>query len=219
MGVGAVGAGLGGGGLARTCPCPRAMVLKVMLSVSASCSSWLVGSTPGERTKMRGGGRGVAKDQVEVEHRRLGVLLAQVDHDERVGREDDAVRPQVAQDDEPLQLGASVLPLPGSRAAEVSGSGWRYHSFQSRAEDSKEVRMLRKEGSLSSSVMWSHTVSSIQSEQGLGGGDDLSVTCPLRRKKSYSCRFNFLAPCKILVQIWKEKRSLCTSKSARHVER
>ena len=70
---------------------------------------------------------------------------------------------------------------PGRRAAGVSGSGWRYHSRHSRALDSKELRMLRKDGSLSSSVRWSHAVSPIQSEHGLAGCADLSKTCPPRR--------------------------------------
>ena len=43
---------------------------------------------------------------------------------------------------------------PGRRAAAVSGSAERYHSRQSRADDSKDAMMLRNDGSLSSSVMW-----------------------------------------------------------------
>ena len=79
--------------------------------------------------------------------------------------------------------------------------------------------MFRKDGSLSSSVMWSQLVSPIQSEHGLAGWLDLSKTCPPRRKKSYSESTIFLAPCMILAQIWKEKSSLCASNNARHVER
>ena len=48
--------------------------------------------------------------------------------------------------------------MPGSRAATVSGSALRTHSRQSHADDSKEAMMLRKFGSLSSSVMWSQLV-------------------------------------------------------------
>ena len=35
-------------------PCPSAMVVKVIPFCAESCISWLVGSTPGERTKIRG---------------------------------------------------------------------------------------------------------------------------------------------------------------------
>ena len=36
------------------CPCPSAIVVKVTPFCSASCSNWLVGSTPGDSTKISG---------------------------------------------------------------------------------------------------------------------------------------------------------------------
>mmetsp|Transcript_56930 Transcript_56930/g.151591 ORF Transcript_56930/g.151591 Transcript_56930/m.151591 type:complete len:300 (-) Transcript_56930:251-1150(-) len=202
------------------CPWPSAIVLNVICFCSASCNSWLVGSTPGESTKMSGA---VAVESPSTRLRsstggsvyfcpRLLMMNAFTEKTIRSGRRQRMMMSRCSSEQR-------FSHSPGRRAADVSGSGWRYHSFQSRADDSKDVRMLRNDGSLSSSVMWSHAVSPIQSEHGLGGCCDLSKTCPPRRKKSYSCRFIFLAPCRILQQIWKEKSSLCASKSARHVER
>mmetsp|Transcript_29514 Transcript_29514/g.76185 ORF Transcript_29514/g.76185 Transcript_29514/m.76185 type:complete len:388 (-) Transcript_29514:680-1843(-) len=201
-------------------PWPSAIELKGIALASESCASWLVGSTPGERTKMSGSDwcessstalRSSTGGSVYFWPRLL-TMKAVVAKMMRSGRRQ---RTMISRCSSVHLFSHS----PGSRAADVSGSGWRYHSRHSRADCSKEARMLRKLGSLSSSVMWSHEVSPIQSEHGLGGCCDLSKTCPPRRKKSYSPMSILPAPCRILAQIWKAKSSLCASKSARHVER
>mmetsp|Transcript_34721 Transcript_34721/g.82805 ORF Transcript_34721/g.82805 Transcript_34721/m.82805 type:complete len:287 (-) Transcript_34721:1429-2289(-) len=201
-------------------PCPSAIVVKVTPFCSASCSSWLVGSTPGESTKMSGD-VAIESDSTELRSStggsvnfwpRLLMMKAVVAKTMRSGRRQ---RTMIMRCSSAHRFSHS----PGSRAAGVSGSGWRYHSRHSRAELSKEDMMLRKLGSLSSSVMLSHAASEIQSAHGLAGCSSLLKTCPPRRKKSCSAWFIFLAPSRIFAQIWKAKSSLCISKRARQVLR
>mmetsp|Transcript_29052 Transcript_29052/g.63633 ORF Transcript_29052/g.63633 Transcript_29052/m.63633 type:complete len:267 (+) Transcript_29052:1953-2753(+) len=174
-------------------PCPRAMVLKVTPWVSASWSSWFVGSTPGVNTKMSGE---VAIESAKTELRsstggsvnlapRLFTMNEVVAKTIRSGRRQRTMMSRCISEHR-------FSHSPGNRAAEVSGSAWRYHSRQSRADDSNDDMMFLKFGSLSSSLMWSHAVSEIQSAHGFAGCCDLSNTCPPRRKKSYSCWFIFL---------------------------
>ena len=54
------------------------------------------------------------KEFAEIDaHRRLGESRAEIVHNERGRREDDPVGTEAPDDDEPLHLGAAVLPLAG----------------------------------------------------------------------------------------------------------
>mmetsp|Transcript_17838 Transcript_17838/g.51894 ORF Transcript_17838/g.51894 Transcript_17838/m.51894 type:complete len:287 (-) Transcript_17838:5645-6505(-) len=201
-------------------PWPSAIVSKGTFFCSASWMSWLVGSTPGERTKMSGADGTdstitCVRSSTGGSVKRWPRLLTMKDVTAKTMRS--------GRRDRTMMRRCSSVHLfshsPGSRAAVVSGSGWRYHVFQSRGLDEKDETMLRKLYSLSSSVMLSHAVSLIQSEHGLGGCCVRSKTWPPRRKKLYSSIFIFRAPWRIFEQIWNEKSSLCASKSPRHVLR
>ena len=67
----------------------------------------------GKHEDERRGGHGVGEHGVEVEHGRLGELLAEVVDDEGRSGEDDPVGAKAAHDDHALQLGAPVLPFAG----------------------------------------------------------------------------------------------------------
>mmetsp|Transcript_13819 Transcript_13819/g.40570 ORF Transcript_13819/g.40570 Transcript_13819/m.40570 type:complete len:338 (+) Transcript_13819:1474-2487(+) len=201
-------------------PWPSAIEWKVTSRCCASCVSWLVGSTPGERTKMSGV---AAAESASTSVRsstggsvkrvpRLLTMKAVAAKTMRSGRRH---RTRISRCISEQRVSHS----PGSFAACASGCGWRHHSCQSAFAEPKEETMSRKAGSLSSSVTWSHAASDSQSGLGFCGCADLSKTCPPRRKKSHSAASILPAPSRIFAQIWKEKSSLCVSKRARQVER
>mmetsp|Transcript_2534 Transcript_2534/g.7214 ORF Transcript_2534/g.7214 Transcript_2534/m.7214 type:complete len:250 (-) Transcript_2534:949-1698(-) len=196
------------------------MVEKGTLFWSASCMSWFVGSTPGDSTKTRGD-EGTESTTTWLRSstggsvKRWPRLLTMKDVTAKTMRSGRRQRTMMRR----WSSVALFSHSPGNRAALVSGSGWRYQAFQSRGLEEKEAMIFLKLYSLSSSVMLSHAVSLTQSDTGLGGCCVRSKTWPPRRKKLYSSMFILRAPWRILAQIWKAKRSLCASKSPRHVLR
>mmetsp|Transcript_24166 Transcript_24166/g.61160 ORF Transcript_24166/g.61160 Transcript_24166/m.61160 type:complete len:213 (-) Transcript_24166:1062-1700(-) len=126
-------------------PWPSAMAEKVMPFCSASCISWLVGSTPGESTKMSGEVgtlstttcvRSSCGGSVNFWPRLLTMKLVTA-KTIRSGRRQRT-----------MMIRCSSVHLfshsPGSRTAEVSGSLCRCQLFHSRAFDEKLEAMLRK---------------------------------------------------------------------------
>ena len=112
---------------ARAWPWPRAIDEKGIPFASPSCESWLVGSTPGESTKINGRS-GCESAKTELRSRtggsvyfwpRLLMMNAVVAKMIRSGRRQ---RTMMVRWSSEHRFSHS----PGSRAAAVSGSGWRY---------------------------------------------------------------------------------------------
>mmetsp|Transcript_35836 Transcript_35836/g.83894 ORF Transcript_35836/g.83894 Transcript_35836/m.83894 type:complete len:231 (+) Transcript_35836:1765-2457(+) len=195
-------------------PCPREREknFSPMPLISAFVLSITTGSTPGDRTKMRGA---VGVESVYTESRskgggstnlgpRLLATKAETPNTTRSGRRK-RMRTRRCNS---LHLFSHS---PG-RGAD-SGSGDWYHFFQSPVFCSKDEEMLRMLGSLFSiSAMLSHAIGWIQVESGFGGCEALSTRPPPRRKYWYSSLLILPERWRILTHICREKRSLCFSK-------
>mmetsp|Transcript_6243 Transcript_6243/g.22317 ORF Transcript_6243/g.22317 Transcript_6243/m.22317 type:complete len:235 (+) Transcript_6243:1667-2371(+) len=196
------------------CPCPRATE-KNLSPKSFSAASLLrlsVGSTPGERTKIRGfllsdslytSCRSSTGGSTNFLPRELATKVV-------------AAKMTLSGLSERIRIifcSSEHLDSHSPGSSQTSSSEFLYHSSQIIGFCWKEDTMSLKLGRFSSSVMLSQASSLIHVGAGFSTCSALSSTWPPLRKNCHSSLLIWFDFCKILTQICSDKSILCFSKS------